>query len=160
MQNKDVKKWKVYTMENNISGIQLISLPKIEDRRGNLSVIENETIPFEIKRVYYVYDIPSGAERGGHSHKELQEFLVALSGSFDVVLNDGKQKSTVTLNKPNVGLLIKSGIWRELKNFSSGAVCLVVASDVYIEEDYIRNFKEFKRFIKLLINRKINSSAS
>lgn len=136
-------------MENNMD-IQLISLPKIEDRRGNLSVIEGDTIPFDIKRVYYVYDIPSGVERGGHAHKNLQQFLVALSGSFDVILNNGKQKSTVTLNKPNVGLLIKSGIWRELKNFSSGAVCLVVASDVYIEEDYIRNLKEFKRFIKII----------
>jgi mannose-6-phosphate isomerase-like protein (cupin superfamily) len=123
--------------------IQLILLPKIEDRRGNLSVIENDTIPFEIKRVYYLYDIPSGAERGGHSHKELQEFLVALSGSFDVVLNDGEQERIETLNNPNVGLLIKSGVWRELKNFSSGAVCLVVASDVYIEEDYIRDFETF-----------------
>jgi dTDP-4-dehydrorhamnose 3,5-epimerase-like enzyme len=136
-------------MENNID-IQLISLPKIEDRRGNLSVIEGDTIPFDINRVYYVYDIPSGVERGGHAHKNLQQFLVALSGSFDVILNNGKQKSTVTLNKPNVGLLIKSGIWRELKNFSSGAVCLVVASDVYIEEDYIRNLKEFKRFRKII----------
>ena len=123
--------------------IQIISLPKIEDRRGNLSVIENDTIPFEIKRVYYVYDIPSGAERGGHAHKNLQQFLVALSGSFDVILNDGKEESVVTLNKPNVGLLINSGIWRELKNFSSGAVCLVVASDVYLKEDYIRDFDEF-----------------
>jgi len=136
-------------MENNMD-IQLISLPKIEDRRGNLSVIEGDTIPFDINRVYYVYDIPSGVERGGHAHKNLQQFLVALSGSFDVILNNGKQKSTITLNKPNVGLLIKSGIWRELKNFSSGAVCLVVASDVYIEEDYIRNLKEFKRFRKII----------
>ena len=123
--------------------INLISLPKIEDRRGNLSVIEKDTIPFEIKRVYYVYDIPSGAERGGHSHKDLQEFLVAISGSFDVVLNDGISERVVTLNKPNVGLLIPTGIWRELKDFSSGAVCLVVASDVYIEDDYIRDFDEF-----------------
>lgn len=137
-------------MENNSNEIQLISLPKIEDRRGNLSVIENDTIPFDIKRVYYVYDIPSGAERGGHSHKKLQQFLIALSGSFDVILNNGKQQSTITLNKPNVGLLIKPGIWRELKNFSSGAVCLVVASDVYIEEDYIRNLKEFKRSKKII----------
>jgi dTDP-4-dehydrorhamnose 3,5-epimerase-like enzyme len=123
--------------------IQLISIPKIEDRRGNLSVIENDTIPFEIKRVYYLYDVPSGSERGGHSHKEAIEFLIALSGSFDVILNDGKEQRTVTLNKPNVGLLINSGIWRELKNFSSGSVCLVVASDVYIEEDYIRDFDAF-----------------
>jgi hypothetical protein len=123
--------------------IEIISLPKIEDRRGNLSVIEKDTIPFEMKRVYYVYDIPSGVERGGHAHKNLQQFLVALSGSFDVILNDGKSESTITLNKPNNGLLINSGIWRELKNFSSGAVCLVVASEVYIEDDYIRDFDEF-----------------
>lgn len=143
MPKKEEIKFKVYTMENNTDMIQLITLPKIEDRRGNLSVIENDTIPFEIKRVYYVYDIPSGVERGGHSHKNLKEFLVALSGSFDVVLNDGNQIVNVTLNKPNVGLLINPGIWRELKNFSSGAVCLVVASDVYIEEDYIRDLDEF-----------------
>jgi len=123
--------------------IQIISIPKIEDRRGNLSVIENDTVPFDIKRVYYVYDIPSGAERGGHSHKNLQEFLVALSGSFDVVLNDGISERVVILNKPNIGLLIPTGTWRELKNFSSGAVCLVVASEVYIEDDYIRDFDEF-----------------
>lgn len=130
-------------MEDNKSKINLISLPKIEDRRGNLSVIEKDIIPFEIKRVYYVYDIPSGAERGGHSHKDLQEFLIAIYGSFDVVLNDGISEKVVTLNKPNVGLLIPTGIWRELKDFSSGAVCLVVASDVYIEDDYIRDFDEF-----------------
>ena len=108
-----------------------------------MSVIESDVIPYEIKRVYYLYDVPSGAERGGHSHKEQQELLVALSGSFDVVLNDGDDEKVVTLNKPFEGLLITSGIWRELKNFSSGAVCLVVASDIYIEEDYIRDFDTF-----------------
>lgn len=123
--------------------IQIISIPKIEERRGNLSVIENDTVPFEIKRVYYLYDVPSGAERGGHAHKNLQQFLVALSGSFDVVLNDGKEKQIITLNKPFEGLLINSGIWRELQNFSSGSVCLVLASEVYIEDDYIRDFDEF-----------------
>jgi dTDP-4-dehydrorhamnose 3,5-epimerase-like enzyme len=123
--------------------INIINIPKIEDPRGNLSVIEKEVVPFEIKRVYYLYDVPAGAERGGHAHKELQQFLVALSGSFDVVLNDGKQEKTVTLNKPYEGLLITNGIWRELKNFSSGSVCLVVASDVFEEEDYIRDFEEF-----------------
>lgn len=126
--------------------IQIIAIPKIEERRGNLSVIENDTIPFDIKRVYYLYDVPSGAERGGHAHKDLQQFLVALSGSFDVVLNDGKEQQIITLNKPYEGLLINSGIWRELQNFSSGSVCLVVASEVYIEEDYIRDFEEFKAF--------------
>jgi dTDP-4-dehydrorhamnose 3,5-epimerase-like enzyme len=96
-----------------------------------------------MKRVYYLYDVPSGAERGGHSHKEQQEFLVALSGSFSVVLSDGKDKKTVTLNKPNQGLLIPNGIWRELENFSSGSVCLVVASEVFEEEDYIRDYNDF-----------------
>ena len=123
--------------------IKIVNIPKIEDPRGNLSVIEKEVVPFEIKRVYYLYDVPAGAERGGHAHKKLQQFLVALSGSFDVILNDGKEEKIVTLNKPFEGLLITNGIWRELKNFSSGAVCLVVASDVFSEADYIRDFNEF-----------------
>ncbi|KGO82052.1 sugar 3,4-ketoisomerase [Flavobacterium beibuense] len=126
-----------------IKDIQIISLPRIEDRRGNLSVIEKEVLPYEMKRVYYLYDVPGGAERGGHSHIDQQEFLIALSGSFEVVLNDGEQETTVSLNIPNKGLLIPKGIWRELKNFSSGAVCLVIASDVYLEEDYIRDFDHF-----------------
>ena len=128
---------------STIQNCKILSIPKIEDPRGNLSVIENDVIPFDIKRVYYLYDVPSGAERGGHSHKEQQEFLVALSGSFDVILNDGKVEKTVSLNKPFEGLLITNGIWRELKNFSSGAVCLVIASDVFLEEDYIREFEDF-----------------
>ena len=128
---------------STLQNCKILSIPKIEDPRGNLSVIENDVIPFDIKRVYYLYDVPSGAERGGHSHKEQQEFLVALSGSFDVILNDGKVEKTVSLNKPFEGLLITNGIWRELKNFSSGAVCLVIASNVFDEEDYIREFKEF-----------------
>lgn len=128
---------------STIQDCKLLNIPKIEDPRGNLSVIENNVIPFEIKRVYYLYDIPSGAERGGHSHKEQQEFLVALSGSFDVILNDGKEEKIITLNKPFEGLLITNTIWRELKNFSSGAVCLVIASDVFSEEDYIREFVGF-----------------
>jgi len=126
--------------------IQLIEIPKIQDRRGNLSVIEGTTIPFTSKRVYYLYDVPSGSRRGGHAHKKQQEFLVALSGSFDVILKDGKSTQTVTLNKPNFGLLIVDGIWRELRNFSSGAVCLVLASDEFDEDDYIREYKNFKLF--------------
>ncbi|KUJ62044.1 hypothetical protein AR687_09985 [Flavobacteriaceae bacterium CRH] len=128
------------------NGVQIIPIPKIEERRGNLSVIENDTIPFDIKRVYYLYDVPTGSERGGHAHKDLQQFLVALSGSFDVVLNDGKEEQIITLNKPYEGLLINSGIWRELRNFSSGSICLVVASEVYIEDDYIRDFDEFVKY--------------
>lgn len=124
--------------------IKLISIPKIKEPRGNLSVIENDTIPFEMKRVYYLYDVPSDAERGGHAHKSLRQFLIALSGSFDVVLNDGFEKQTITLNKPFEGLLINPGIWRELNNFSSGSVCLVIASAVYDEADYIRDFEAFQ----------------
>ncbi|WP_337964723.1 FdtA/QdtA family cupin domain-containing protein [uncultured Flavobacterium sp.] len=131
---------------NNIKNVRLIEIPKIQDRRGNLSVIEGEAIPFTFKRVYYLYDVPSGSKRGGHAHKQQQEFLIALSGSFDVILKDGKSIETITLNKPNFGLLIEDGIWRELKNFSSGSVCLVLASDEFDEEDYIREFKEFKLF--------------
>lgn len=129
--------------KTTVNDCKLIDIPKIEDPRGNLSVIEKDVVPCNIKRVYYLYDVPGGAERGGHAHKNTQEFLVAISGSFDVVLNDGDSQQTITLNRPYRGLLITTGIWRELKNFSSGAVCLVVASDVYDEEDYIRDFEEF-----------------
>ncbi len=128
----------------NINDVHIIDITKVHDTRGNLSVIQGDAIPFEMKRVYYLYDIPSGGRRGGHSHKNCLELLVALSGSFDVILNDGDQQKSVTLNKPNVGLLIPNGIWRELENFSSGSVCLVLASDVFKEEDYIRNFEEYK----------------
>lgn len=126
-----------------IADIKILPIPKIQDVRGNLSVIEGDVIPFVMKRVYYLYDVPSGAERGGHSHKVQQEFLVALSGSFTVVLTDGKDKISVTLNKPNEGLWIPNGIWRELENFSSGSVCLVIASDIFEEADYIRDYNEF-----------------
>ncbi|WP_439151674.1 sugar 3,4-ketoisomerase [Winogradskyella sp.] len=128
--------------------VQLIDLPKIEDRRGNISVIEKECLPYEIKRVYYLYDVPSDAYRGGHAHKDQKEFLIALSGSFEVLLDNGVDKEIVMLNKPFQGLLILNGIWRELKNFSSGSVCLVLSSDVYIENDYIRNYNEFLNFVK------------
>ncbi len=123
--------------------INIISIPKIEDYRGNLAIIEKDVVPFEIKRVYYLFDVPSTAHRGGHSHIEQLELLVALSGSFDVVLKDGVSEQTVTLNKPDKGLLINKNIWRELENFSSGAVCLVLASDVFKEEDYIRDYNSF-----------------
>jgi dTDP-4-dehydrorhamnose 3,5-epimerase-like enzyme len=131
-------------VNNKIQDIKLIAIPKIEDRRGNLAVIEKDCVPFKINRVYYLYDVPSGAYRGGHSHKNQLEFLIALSGSFEVVLTDGKNDQKVMLNKPDQGLLIPTGIWRELENFSSGAVCLVIASDVFDEDDYVRNFKDFK----------------
>ena len=123
--------------------IEIIDIPKIENVLGNIAVIENEVIPFEIKRVYYLFDIPSSSKRGGHSHKKLQQVLIAISGSFDVVLKDGITEKTITLNKPDKGLLIKNDTWRELENFSSGAVCLVLASATFDDEDYIRDFDTF-----------------
>jgi dTDP-4-dehydrorhamnose 3,5-epimerase-like enzyme len=127
--------------------VEIINIPKIEDYRGNIAIIENDVIPFEIKRVYYLFDVPSSAHRGGHAHKEQLEFLIPLSGSFDVILKDGNLTQKVTLNKPDKGLLINKNIWRELENFSSGAVCLVIASDVFNEQDYIRNYKEFLDYL-------------
>jgi dTDP-4-dehydrorhamnose 3,5-epimerase-like enzyme len=129
--------------------IDIITIPKIEDYRGNIAIIENGVLPYEVKRVYYLYDVPSTAHRGGHSHKDQLELLIALSGSFDVVLKDGTDSQTVTLNKPDKGLLINRNIWRELENFSSGSVCLVLASDVFDEEDYIRDYKEFINYVNL-----------
>ena len=123
---------------------ELISIPKILDHRGNLAIIEGDTLTFGFKRVYYLFDVPSSARRGGRSHKKQEEFLIALSGSFDVILNDGMTVQKVTLNKPDKGLLIGTNVWRELDNFSSGAVCLVLASDLFDEEDYIRDFEVFK----------------
>ena len=123
--------------------IEIIEIPKVENSLGNIAVIENDVIPFDIKRVYYLYDIPSSSVRGGHSHKNLEQVLIAVSGSFDVILKDGIAVKTVTLNKPDKGLFIKKNTWREIENFSSGAVCLVLASDVFDEDDYVRDFDEF-----------------
>ena len=133
----------------NLSEIQLQEIPKISDPdgRGNLSVIEKDVLPFTIKRVYYLYDVPSDSSRGGHAHKALRQFLVALSGSFDVILDNGEERRTITLNRPNKGLLIPSGVWRELENFSAGSVCLSLVSEVYDEEDYIRDYAEFTSFV-------------
>ncbi|WP_370476806.1 sugar 3,4-ketoisomerase [Tamlana flava] len=127
--------------------IEVLNIPIIHDPRGNLAVIEKEVVPFETKRVYYLFDVPSGSSRGGHAHKELSQFLVALSGSFDVIIKIGEKTEKVTLNNPSRGLLITPCVWRELENFSSGAVCLVVASDVYKEEDYICNFEEYLLYL-------------
>lgn len=130
-------------MKTALKDLQLLEIPVVEDTRGNLAFIQNDFLPFEFKRVYYLFDVPSNSFRGGHSHSDQSEVLIALSGSFEVVLNDGTQKKSFVLNKPNVGLLIPTGIWRELENFSSGSVCLVFASDVFEESDYIRDFDKF-----------------
>ncbi len=117
------------------------------DRKGNISVVENgNTIPFDVKRTYYLYDVPGGEERGAHAHKALSQLIIAASGSFDVTLNDGKVKRTYSLNRPYQGLYVVPGMWRELNNFSSGSVCLVLASEVYDESDYIRNYLEFIKY--------------
>jgi len=124
---------------------QLIHLPKIENPAGNLTAVENSVhLPFEVKRVYYLYDVPSGQERGGHAHKELQQLIIAASGAFDVLIDDGRTKKVVRLDRPNMGLHILPGIWRELLNFSSGSVSLVLASHPYDEDDYMRDFECFK----------------
>lgn len=134
---------------NELDKIELLEIPKISDPdgRGNLSVVEKDLLPFVIKRVYYLYDVPSSSTRGGHAHKQLQQFLIALSGSFDVVLDNGIQRRIITLNRPDRGLLIPNGVWRELENFSSGAVCLSLVSAEYNEHDYIREYDEYLRFV-------------
>lgn len=128
--------------------IDIITIPKIEDYRGNIAVVEKDTVPFPIRRVYYLFDVPSTASRGGHAHKEQTALLLPLSGSFDVVLHDGSNSLTVTMNKPDRGLLIRPGIWRELENFSSGSVCLVLSSGEFDEEDYIREFDDFIAYVQ------------
>ena len=132
--------------KTTIHNCQRISLPKIEDRRGNLSVIEGDVLPYAIKRVYYLYDVPSNASRGGHAHIDQVECLIALSGSFSVVLDDGTHTTTQLLNIPDQGLIIPKGIWRSLDDFSSGSVCLVLSSGEFDEPDYIRNYADFLAF--------------
>ena len=128
----------------SIDNCKIINLPKISDIRGNLSFIEGgQHSPFEIKRVYYLYDVPGGSDRGSHAHKNLHQFIVAMSGSFDIVLDDGKMKKKFHLDRPCDGLYVCPMMWRVLDNFSSGAVCVVLASEHYDETDYIRNYDEF-----------------
>lgn len=128
-----------------IDQCRIVKLPKITDPRGNLTFIESQNqIPFHIQRVYYLYDVPGGAERGGHAHKQLHQLIVAISGSFDVILDDGCEKKKIHLNRPYEALYVCPMIWRELNNFSSGSVCLVLASNQYTEDDYYRDYSEFK----------------
>lgn len=130
----------------SIERCKLIYFPKINDSRGNLSFIEEQNqIPFQIKRVYYLYDVPSGATRGGHAHKALEQIIIALSGSFDVILDDGRNKQAYFLNRPHYGLYIPPGVWRELENFSSNSIALSLVSAPYEESDYIRDYETFKK---------------
>ena len=132
----------------NVFDCSMVELDKHHsDRKGNLTVVENDiTLPFNIKRVYYLYDVPGGENRGSHAHKELEQLIIAASGSFTVTLDDGKCKRSFFLNRPYQGLYLKRGIWRDLCDFSSGAVCLVLASEVYQEEDYIRDYDNFIKY--------------
>lgn len=124
---------------------RIIELPRINDPRGNLTFVEGERhVPFDIKRVYYLYDVPGGAERGGHAHKELQQLIIAMSGSFDVVIDDGKDRCRHHLNRSYYGLYLPHMIWRELDNFSSGSVCMVLASLPFDEADYFRDYEVFR----------------
>ena len=136
-------------MKTSVSDCSVIEVPKIENRSGNLTSIQNSIeIPFDIKRIFYLYDIPGGKDRGAHAHIECHQFLIAGSGSFDVLLDDGKSKKLVTLNQPYKGLHIPPGIWASEINFSSGSICLVLASHKYEESDYIRGYKEFLEYKK------------
>ncbi len=128
----------------SIESVRIIDLPKVTDNRGNLTFIEStKHIPFDIARVYYLYDVPGGAERGGHAHKDLHQLIIAMSGSFDVVLDDGKEKRRFHLNRSYYGLYVCPMMWRELDNFSSGSVCMVLASNYYDESDYYRDYQDF-----------------
>jgi hypothetical protein len=129
---------------HTVDNCKLIDLPKIHNSAGNITVIQNGIhLPFDVKRVYYLYDVPGGSERGGHAHKELYQLIVAASGSFSVLLFDGETSKKVFLSRPNVGLMVVPGIWEELVDFSSGAVCLVLASEKFNANDYLRNYPEY-----------------
>jgi hypothetical protein len=135
---------------SDIHNCNVTELTRIHNPAGNITIIQNGgSLPFNVKRVYYLYDVPGGSERGGHAHKALYQLIVAASGSFDVILDDGRNKKIIQLNRPNFGLIVVPGIWREIVNFSSGAICLVLASEKYMEKDYIRIYSEFKIMKKL-----------
>jgi hypothetical protein len=137
-------------MKNTIYDCVILPLSKIHNRAGNITIVEGQkNIPFDVRRIYYLYDIPGGEDRGGHAHKELFQLIVAASGAFNVLLDDGGNKKIVTLNRPDYGLMVVPGIWRELLEFSSGAVCLVLASHKYDNYDYIRDYMQFIDFRKI-----------
>jgi dTDP-4-dehydrorhamnose 3,5-epimerase-like enzyme len=132
----------------SLKNCKLIELPKITDPRGNLSVVEGGVhVPFDIKRVYYLYDVPGGSTRAGHGHKELEQLIIAMSGSFDVIVDDGRQRKKFQLNRSYYGLYIARGMWREVENFSSGGVCLVLASTLYDPADYYHHYNDFQKFV-------------
>ena len=133
----------------SVATCRLLDFPVVHDARGNLTFVEGgDHVPFEIKRVYYLYDVPGGATRAGHAHRELEQVIIAASGSFDVIVDDGASRDRVTLNRSYFGLYVPNRVWREIVNFSSGAVCLVLASDHYEEDDYFRSYQEFLEAVR------------
>jgi hypothetical protein len=133
----------------SLNECRIIDLPKISDPRGNLTFVESQNhVPFNINRVYYTYDVPGGAERGGHAHKELKQLIIAMSGSFDITLDDGFEKKTFHLNRSYFGLYVNTMVWREIDNFSSGSVCMVLASELYSEADYYREYEDFLKAVR------------
>lgn len=140
---------RVWVMKSSVYSCSIIHLPKVHNVAGNITSINNEEegiIPYEIKRLYYLYDVPGGEGRGAHAHKELEQLIIAASGSFDLTIDDGNVKRTFQLSKPYYGLYLPPGLWREINNFSSGAICLVLASELYDEADYIRDYKKFIQY--------------
>lgn len=136
-------------MRFKVNDCNIVDIGIVHNDSGNISVLENRiNIPFAVKRVYYLYDVPAGSERGGHAHYELQQYIIAASGSFNIILDDGENKREIFLNHPNMALYIKQGIWREINNFSSGSICLVLASHPYNESDYIRDYDDYLKYIK------------
>ena len=132
---------------NTVFDCSIIDVSKIHNESGNITVVENgENIPFDIKRIYYLYDVPSGEARGGHAHYELEQYIIAASGSFDIILDDGINTRKISLNRPNIALHLVPGIWRKLENFSSGSITMVLASAHYTENDYIRNYVDYKNY--------------
>ncbi|MEM9649893.1 MAG: FdtA/QdtA family cupin domain-containing protein [Bacteroidota bacterium] len=135
--------------KNTVYDCSVIDISKVHSDSGNITVVENnQNIPFAVKRVYYLYDVPSGEARGGHAHYELEQFILAASGSFDVIIDDGTNRKRVSLNRPNLALHIVPGLWREIDNFSSGSICLVLASNIYEESDYIREYDSFLKYVE------------
>src|SRR5258708_7905620 len=144
----------------SIDQCRIIDLPRVADPRGNLTFVEGEKhVPFPIRRVYYLYDVPGGETRGGHAHRRLQQFIIAASGSFDVVVDDGHQKGRFFLNRSYYGLYVPRMVWRELENFSSGSVCLVIASEPYEESDYYRDYQEFVNAVRAQPGRCLSSNS-
>jgi hypothetical protein len=134
-------------MKNNtVFDCSTVDLSKVHTNHGNITVVENNNNPFEVKRIYYLYDVPGVVERGGHAHYELEQYIIAASGSFDVILDDGTNKQKFTLNRPYLALHVLPGLWRELSNFSSGSITMVLASKIYEEKDYIRNYEEYIKY--------------